>query len=284
MQTIELNTGNRMPIVGYGTYQITDAHECERSVYKAIELGYRLIDTAQAYGNEKPVGVGVRRAIDDGLVTRDELFITTKVWFRNFETDATHSSMAESMRALGLEYVDLVLLHWPFGNTYAAYRELEKLQGGGVVRSIGVSNYAPSQLIDLIEFNETVPAVNQIETSLIAQQEELHTLMAEHGITHQAYAPFGQGMANEMFDDAAVVGVAQTRGRTPRQVALRYMVQRGIAVIPKSVNPARMAENLDIFGFELTPAEMETLRGMDRNAPLIGNPQDAAKAAAAMTW
>lgn len=188
------------------------------------------------------------------------------------------------MRKLGVDYLDLVLLHWPFGNTYAVWRVLESMHKAGVIRAIGVSNYAPSQLIDLISFNEIIPAVNQIETHLLAQQHTLHALMRKYGVAHQAYAPFGQGRADEMFTLPIVEEIASAHGKSARQVALRYLLQRGIAVIPKSTHPERMAENMDIFGFALTDAEMVKLEGVDTNKPLIGNPQDAALAEFAMTW
>ncbi|SDN26733.1 Aldo/keto reductase [Actinomyces ruminicola] len=280
MQTITLNNGVEMPIIGFGTYQITDPAECERCVVEAVATGYRLIDTAQAYGNEEAVGAGIARC----GVPREELFITTKLWFRNYERDSSLASLEASLRRLGTDYVDLVLLHWPFGNTYAAWRALEELQRDGRTRAIGVSNYAPSQLIDLIEFNEVVPAVNQVETNLLAQQNALHELMADKGIAHQAYAPFGQGRANEMFNLPEVTAAARAHGKTPRQVALRFMIQRGIGVIPKSTHAERMAENLDVFDFELTGAEMTALASIDTDRPMIGNPQDATLAASAITW
>ncbi|WP_418216147.1 aldo/keto reductase [Bilophila wadsworthia] len=280
METITLNNGVDMPMLGFGTYQISDPVMCERCVVEAAGIGYRLFDTAQAYGNEEAVGAGIRKC----GVPRDQLFITTKVWFKSYETDAARASLQESMRKLGVDYLDLVLLHWPFGNTYAVWRVLESMHKAGVIRAIGVSNYAPSQLIDLISFNEIIPAVNQIETHLLAQQHTLHALMRKYGVAHQAYAPFGQGRADEMFTLPIVEEIASAHGKSARQVALRYLLQRGIAVIPKSTHPERMAENMDIFGFALTDAEMVKLEGVDTNKPLIGNPQDAALAEFAMTW
>ena len=280
METITLNNGVDMPMLGFGTYQISDPVMCERCVVEAAGIGYRLFDTSQAYGNEEAVGAGIRKC----GVPRDQLFITTKVWFKSYETDAARASLQESMRKLGVDYLDLVLLHWPFGNTYAVWRVLESMHKAGVIRAIGVSNYAPSQLIDLISFNEIIPAVNQIETHLLAQQHTLHALMRKYGVAHQAYAPFGQGRADEMFTLPIVEEIASAHGKSARQVALRYLLQRGIAVIPKSTHPERMAENMDIFGFALTDAEMVKLEGVDTNKPLIGNPQDAALAEFAMTW
>lgn len=280
MNTMKLNNGVEMPVVGFGTYQITEPKECEQAVINAVKEGYRLIDTAQAYGNEEAVGAGIKNCDVD----RKELFITTKVWFHSYESGECKKSIELSMNKLGVDYLDMVLLHWPFGNTYAAYRELEELQTAGVIRAIGVSNYMPSQLIDLIHFNKVVPQVNQIETNLLCQQKELHELMVKYGVTHQAYAPFGQGKANEMFELQIVKEIAESHGKTPRQIALRYMMQKNIAVIPKSTHVERMAENLDMFGFELTENEMEQLATIDTRKPLIGCSQDAALAEFAMTW
>lgn len=280
MRHLTLNNGVAMPVLGFGTYQITDSCQCEACVIEAARLGYRLFDTAQAYGNEEAVGAGIKKC----GVPREELFITTKLWFRRYEAEDARASVLESMRALGVDYLDLVLLHWPFGNTYAAWRVLEELCRAGAVRAIGVSNYAPSQLIDLISFNGIVPAVNQIETHLLSQQQELRTLMRKHGVAHQGYAPFGQGMADTMFSLPAVAEAAEAHGRSARQVALRYLVQRGVAVIPRSVHAEHMAENAAIFDFSLTEGEMAALAALDTGRPFIGKPQDATLAAFAMTW
>jgi diketogulonate reductase-like aldo/keto reductase len=282
--TITLNDGNELPIIGFGTFQVSDPAECARCVYDAIRTGYRLIDTAQAYGNEEAVGAGIAQAIEEGIVTREELFVTSKVWFRSYEAEDARASIAESLRKLGLDYLDLMLLHWPFGNIYAAWRELERAQREGLVRSIGVSNWAPSQIVDLVEFNEVTPAVNQIETHLYAQQRGLHALMAEYGIAHQAYAPLGQGRASQMFAEPAVIAAAEAHGVTPYQVALRFLMQSGVAVIPKSTHVDRMEQNLGSLSFDLTEAEMAALAELDTDSPMIGTPQDADKAKMAMTW
>lgn len=278
METIELNNSVLMPLVGFGTFMITDPEICEKSVMEAIHMGYRLIDTAQAYANENYIG----KAITKSAVPRDELFITTKVWFRNYEN--AYSSVIQSLENLQVNYLDLVLLHWPFGNTYAAWRDLEKLYEEGKIRAIGVSNYAPSQLIDLIEFNKVTPAVNQIETNLIAQQQPLHELMQKHGVAHQGYAPFGQGKADQMFELPVVKEIAESHGKSPRQIALRYFIQKGISVIPKTIHTERMEENISVFDFELSQQEMVALQSVDTGKPLIGNPQNAELAAFAMTW
>lgn len=280
MKLITLNNGVQMPAVGFGTYQIADPAECEQAVIHAVKAGYRLIDTAQGYGNEEAVGAGIKNC---GL-PREELFITTKVWFHAYETEECTKSIGESMKKLGVNYLDMVLLHWPFGNTYSAWRVLEELQADGKIRAIGVSNYMPSQLIDLIHFNKIVPQVNQIETNLLCQQQELHEIMKKYDVAHQAYAPFGQGRANEMFELPAIVNIAKAHGKSTRQVALRFLLQQGITVIPKSIHAERMAENLDVFNFELSENEMEQLKDIDTKSPLIGCSQDAALAEFAMTW
>ena len=280
MECVVLNNGVKMPKVGFGTYQITDPKDCERSVIDAVAAGYRLIDTAQAYGNEEAVGAGIKNC----SVPREELFITTKVWFRSYETESCRASVEESMRKLNLEYVDMILLHWPFGNTYAAWRVLEGLYEAGTVRAIGVSNYMGSQLIDLIHFNKITPAVNQIETNLLCQQWGLSELMKKYNVLHQAYAPFGQGRANDMFESPVVREIASAHGKTARQTALRFMLQRGIAVIPKSTHRERMAENLDVGGFTLSDEEMRRLKALDTGTPLIGSSQSPELAEFAMTW
>lgn len=280
MDKIILNNGVEMPNIGFGTYQITNFEECRKSVVEAIKVGYRLIDTAQAYGNEEAIGAGIR----DCGIPREEIFITTKVWFKSYETEECKAAVAESMKKLGVEYLDLVLLHWPFGNVYAAYRALEELHAEGKIRAIGVSNFASSQLIDLIHFNKVVPAVNQIETNLLAQQNELSEIMKKYNVAHQAYAPFGQGRADEMFEQPVVMEVAKAHGKTARQVALRFMLQRGIAVIPKSTHIERMKENLKVLDFTLSDVEMDSLHSMDTNQPLIGNPQNATLTESAMKW
>ena len=280
MENIKLNNGVEMPLVGFGTYQVAEAKECAAAVVNATKAGYRLIDTAQAYGNEEYVGEGIRQS----GIPRQELFITTKVWFNSYEPEDCRKSIEESLKKLGTDYLDLVLLHWPFGNTYAAWRVLEEFYLAGTFRAIGVSNYAPSQLIDLIHFNKVVPAVNQIETNLVCQQRELREWMAKYKIAHQAYAPLGQGRANEMFEGEKIRGIAKAHGKTTRQIALRFLIQDGVAVIPKSVHAERMQENLAILDFSLTDDEMESLRSMDENRPLIGSAQAPALVEFAMTW
>ena len=279
-----LNNGLKMPMLGYGTFQVTDAAECKNSVLEAIRAGYRLIDTAQAYGNEDAVGAGIKAALDEGLCTRSELFITTKVWFRSFETEDCRKSLDESMRKLGVEYIDMVLLHWPFGNVYAAWRVLEEYYKAGKIKAIGVSNMETDRFIDLINFNEVKPALNQIETHLYCQRLEEKKWLEKYGIAHQAYSPLGQGRANEMFSEPAVKELAEKYSKTPAQVLLRFLVQSDVAVIPKSVHTERIKENIDIFDFELTGDAMLSLQALDKASPMIGNPEAPEKVEFAMTW
>ncbi|WP_028518850.1 aldo/keto reductase [Ruminococcus flavefaciens] len=279
-----LNNGIKMPMLGYGTFQVNDAAECKNSVLEAIRAGYRLIDTAQAYGNEEAVGAGIKAALDEGLCTRSELFITTKVWFRSFETEDCRKSLDESMKKLGVEYIDMVLLHWPFGNVYAAWRVLEEYYKAGKIKAIGVSNMEADRFIDLINFNEVKPALNQIETHLYCQRLEEKEWLEKYGIAHQAYAPLGQGRANKMFSEPAVKELADKYGKTPAQVLLRFLVQSDVAVIPKSVHTERIRENIDIFDFELTGDEMLSLQALDKATPMIGKPEAPEKVEFAMTW
>lgn len=279
MNTITLNNGVKMPVLGFGTYQITN-DECEKAVISAIKAGYRLIDTAQAYGNEAAVG----KAIKNCGVPRADLFITTKVWFHNYEAGDCRKSVLESMEKLGVTYLDMVLLHWPFGNTYAAWRDLEALYEEGKLRAIGISNFNADRMIDFIKFNKVAPALNQIETHLFSQRTEEHKWLEKYGVAHQAYAPLGQGRANEMFRTQAVQNAAAAHGKTPAQIALRFLVQSGVSVIPKSVHAERMQENIHIFDFELTDKEMTELRTLDTGKPMIGNAQNPELVEFAMTW
>ena len=280
MDTLTLNNGVKMPALGFGTYQITDPVECEKVVISAIKAGYRLIDTAQAYGNEEAVG----KAIKNCGVQRADLFITTKIWFHNYEAGDCRKSVLESMEKLGVTYLDMVLLHWPFGNTYAAWRDLEALYEEGKIRAIGISNFNPDRMIDFIKFNKVAPALNQIETHLFSQRTQEHKWLEKYGVAHQAYAPLGQGRANEMFQTQAVQKAAAAHGKTPAQIALRFLVQSGVSVIPKSVHMERIQENIDIFDFELTEKEMAELRTLDTGKPMIGNAQNPELVEFAMTW
>ena len=244
----------------------------------ALQNGYSLIDTAQAYQNEEQVGAGIK----ESGVGRENVFIVTKVNFKSYENAA--EAVCSSLSKLGTDYLDMVLLHWPFGNYYAAYRELEKLYEEGKIRAIGVSNFAPDRLIDLIHFNKIKPAVNQTETHLYCQRQSDMIWEEKYGVAHMSYAPLGQSRANEMFDEKSVKELAAKYGKTPAQILLKANLQSGAVVIPKSVNFSRIKENIDIFDFELAQDEMSLLRALDKNAPMIGNAQSPEKTETAMGW
>lgn len=277
MNKITLNNDIQMPLLGFGTFLMGGA-ECEESVLTALRSGYRMIDTAEAYGNEDAVG----NAIVESGIPRKEVFIVTKVNFRSYEN--TCETVGASLQKLKTSYLDLVLLHWPFGNYYAAWRELEKLYHEGKIRAIGVSNFAPDRLIDLIEFNKVTPAVNQIETHLLCQRRTEHKWLEKYHVRHMAYAPLGQGRKNEMFENPVLVEIAKVHGKTAAQVALRFLMQSGVVVIPKSVHADRIKENFNLFDFELTVDEMNQLVKMDTAMPMIGNPEDPAMVEEAMKW
>ena len=277
MKMITLNNNVEMPMLGFGTF-LMNGKECEESVLTAINSGYRMIDTAEAYGNEEAVG----NAIADSGISRKELFLVTKVNFRSYEN--TRATVEASLKKLQTDYLDLVLLHWSFGNYYAAWRELEKLHKEGKIRAIGVSNFEPDRLIDLIEFNEIRPAVNQVETHLLCQRRTEREWFDKYHVQHMAYAPLGQGRITEMFENPALIEIAAAHGKTAAQCALRFLIQNGTIIIPKSTHKERIIENFDIFDFELSAYEMEQLEKMDTAAPMIGNPENPSMVEAAMKW
>ena len=265
METITLNNGVEMPLLGLGTFK-TAGDECVNSVRTAIEAGYQMIDTAEGYKNEEQVGQGIA----ESGIDRKQLFIVTKVSFRSFEN--AREAVLSSLKKLRTDYLDLILLHWPFGNYYAAWRELEKFYAEGIIRAIGVSNFEPDRLIDIVSFNKVVPAVNQIETHLFCQRQVERKWMEKYNVRPMAYAPLGQARRNEMFTLPEVTALAEKYSRTPAQILLHYLIQLGIVVIPKSVHEERIKENFNVFGFELTAAEMETLRALDTASPMVGTP------------
>jgi 2,5-diketo-D-gluconate reductase A len=246
-----------MPMVGYGVYQVAPA-ECERCVLDALKAGYRSIDTAQAYNNEKEVG----NAIKKSGVPRDDIFLTTKVWITNYGYEQTKASVEESLRKLQTDYLDLCLLHQPFSDYYGAWRALAELNEEGKIRAIGVSNFYPDRLIDLSIFSGTVPMVNQVETHPLFQQKQAHEIMQKYKIQHESWAPFGEGRGG-LFTNDILKGIGDQYGKTPAQVMLRWQLQRGIVVIPKSVHYERMQQNLDILDFKLSDADMEKIAAMD---------------------
>lgn len=259
MEYVTLNNGVKMPILGYGVYQIPDAAECERCVLDALEVGYRSIDTAQAYGNEEAVG----NAIKKSGVAREELFITTKVWISNAGYEKAKASIAESLQKLQLDYLDLVLIHQPFGDYYGIYRAMEELYEQGKVRAIGVSNFYPDRYIDLVRFTNVVPAVNQVETHVFNQQVDAHEIMKKYGTQIESWGPFAEGR-NELFTNETLQMIGDKYNKTTAQVALRYLLQRDVVVIPKTTHKERMTQNLDVFDFSLTEEDMETIKGLDK--------------------
>ncbi|MFC9664513.1 aldo/keto reductase [Nocardia sp. NPDC127606] len=268
MQTVTLNNGVVMPILGFGVFQIPD-DETERVVTEAIETGYRLIDTAASYGNEEAVG----RAIKAGGVAREDLFITTKLWIQPAGEDATKRAFETSMRRLGLDYLDLYLIHQPFGDYYSEWRAVEDLHRQGLIRAIGVANFYPDRLVDLIDHNEIAPAVNQIETNPFFQRQDYQKQLEELGVQIQSWGPFAEGR-NNLFTDPTLTAIAEAHDRSVAQVVLRWLTERGVIAIPKSVRRERMAQNFDIFDFTLTADEMTRIAALDTGASLFFDHRD----------
>lgn len=259
MKYVELNNGVKMPIMGYGVLQITDPEECERCVLDAIEVGYRLIDTAQGYGNETFIGNAIKKC----MVPREELFITTKLWISTFGYENAKISIEGSLQRLQLDYIDLLLIHHPFNDYYGTYRAMEELYKEGKLRAIGVSNFYPDRLVDLIKFNEIVPAVNQVETHVFNQQVKAREIMKKYGVQTQAWAPFAKGR-NDLFNNETLKTIGDKYNKSNAQVALRYLIQRGVAVVPKTVNRSRMIQNIDVFDFELSTEDMDVIAALDK--------------------
>lgn len=258
METIKLSNGVEMPVLGYGVFQVSP-EECERCVSDAIEVGYRLIDTAQAYFNEEGVG----NAIVKSGVPRNELFITTKVWISNAGEERASRSIDESLRKLQTDYIDLLLIHQPYGDYYGSYRAMERALEQGKVRAIGVSNFQAGRFVDLALKANVKPMVNQLETNVFSQQNDIMPWLAEFGTMQMAWAPLGQGR-NNLFADPVLTEIGSRYGKSPAQVALRWLTQRGIVAIPKSTHRDRMAQNLDIFDFKLTPVDIQRIAQMNQ--------------------
>ena len=263
MKTVTLNNGVVMPQIGYGVYQVSPA-ECERCVSDALRVGYRMIDTAQAYHNEEGVGAAVKKR----GIARDELFLVSKVWISNYGFDKAKASIDESLRKLGTDYIDLMLLHQPFCDRYGAYRALEAAYKEGKVRAIGVSNFYPDHFIDLASNVEIVPAVNQVETHVFDQQIEAQGYMKEFGTHMMAWAPLAEGR-NNFFSNAVLENIGKKYGKSVAQVALRWLIQRDVITIPKSVHVERMQQNLDIFDFELSQEDMAAIAALDTKQSLF---------------
>lgn len=258
METVTLNNGVKMPKAGFGVFQVKDQEECTRSVLDAIDAGYRLIDTAQSYGNEEAVG----KAIAQTSVPREELFLTTKVWISNYGYEKAKQSVLDSLEKMGFDYIDLVLLHQPFKDYYGAYRALEDLYKEGKIRAIGVSNFYPDRLVDLCLDAEIVPAVNQIEVNVFHQQIEAQKWNEKYGVQVEAWAPFAEGR-NNMFSNPVLQEIGDQYHKSIAQVILRWLVQRNIVPLAKSVKKERMEQNIDIFDFELSGEDMKKIEALD---------------------
>ncbi len=263
MKTVTLNNGVVMPQIGYGVFQVSPA-ECERCVADALSVGYRMIDTAQAYHNEEGVGAAVKKS----GISRDELFLVSKVWISNYGFEKAKASIDESLRKLGTDYIDLMLLHQPFCDRYGAYRALEAAYKEGKVRAIGVSNFYPDHFIDLASNVEIAPAVNQVETHVFDQQTEAQGYMKEFGTHMMAWAPLAEGR-NNFFTNPVLEEIGKKYGKSVAQVALRWLIQRDVIIIPKSVHVERMRQNLDIFDFELSGEDMAAIAALDTKQSLF---------------
>ena len=260
-----------MSILGFGVFQVKDLQECERSVVDAIETGYRLIDTAQSYGNEEAVGKAIKRS----GVAREDLFITTKLWIQSNGYDETKKAFENSLKRLQLDYLDLYLIHQPFGDVYGEWRAMEDLYKQGKVRAIGVSNFQPDRLIDLIIHNEIVPAVNQIETHPFHQQIETQKFLQENKVQIESWGPFAEGK-NNIFHNELLASIGKKYNKTIAQVVIRWLTQRGVVAIPKSTHKERMEENFNIFDFELSAEDMEAIKTLDTNKSYFFDHRDPA--------
>lgn len=264
MNYIKLNNGIEMPMVGFGVFQISDLTECEHAISKALEIGYRLIDTASVYRNEQAVG----QAIKKSGIPRNELFITTKTWISEAGYEQTRKAFDASMKRLGLDYLDLYLIHMPFGDYYGSWRAMEELYERGKIRAIGVCNFEPDRLMDLCKNARVIPCINQIEIHPFTQQKKSFNVMNKHGVQAEAWAPFAEGLKG-LFHNDVLSNIGHKYGKTVAQVVLKWHIQRGVIVIPKSVHEERIEENFNIWDFSLTAQELELIEQMDTGQSLI---------------
>lgn len=278
MKTIKLNNGIEMPQIGYGVYQVSP-DKCERCVSDALKTGYRMIDTAQAYYNEEGVG----RAVKNSGINRSDIFIVSKVWISNYGYEKAKASIDESLRKLQTDYIDLMLLHQPFCDRYGAYRALEDAYRKGKLRAIGVSNFYPDHFIDLASNVDIVPAVNQVETHVFNQQTEAQKIMEEFGTHIMSWGPLAEGR-NNLFSNETLTKTGNSHGKSVAQIALRWLIQRGVIIIPKSVHIERMEQNLDIFDFELSDEEMAEIATLDTGKSLFFDHHDAETTKLFMSW
>ena len=271
MKTVVLNNGVEMPVLGFGVFQIEDLVECERSVRDAIDAGYRLIDTAASYGNEESVG----NALKVSGVPRNELFVTTKLWIADTGYDKTKAAFDRSMKRLQLDYLDLYLIHQPYGDVYGSWRAMEELYREGRIRAIGISNFHPDRVMDFLMHHEIPPAVNQIETHPFHQQVETQKFLQENNIQIESWGPFAEGK-NNIFHNEVLSSIAAKHGKSVAQVILRWLTQRDVVVIPKSVRKERIAENFDIFGFDLDTSDEQAIAALDTERSLFFDHRDPA--------
>ena len=264
MQKVVLNNGVEMPILGFGVYQVTDLEECEQSVSEAIRAGYRLIDTAAVYQNEEAVGTAIQKSD----VPREEIFVTTKVWIQDAGYESAKKAFERSLKRLQLDYLDLYLIHQPYGDIYGSWRAMEELYREGRIRAIGVSNFHPDRLMDLMVHHEVVPAVNQIETHPFHQQIETQKFLQENNVQIESWGPFAEGK-NNIFQNELLLTIAEKYQKTVAQVSLRWLTHRGVVVIPKSVRKERIVENFDIFNFELSDEDMNAIETLDTKTSLF---------------
>ncbi|AZI27433.1 aldo/keto reductase [Pedobacter sp. G11] len=271
MRNITLNNGIEMPVLGFGVYQINDAAACEKAVVDAIEAGYRLIDTASAYGNEEAVG----NAIKKSGVAREELFITTKLWISGAGYDQAKKAFEVSLNKLQLDYLDLYLIHQPYGDVYGSWRAMEELYKDDRIKAIGVSNFHPDRIMDLIVHNEIIPAINQIETHPFNQQIETQKFLKENNVQIESWGPFAEGK-NNMFSNELLTSIGAKYNKSVAQIILRWLVQRGVVVIPKSVKKERIVENIDVFDFELATEDMDAIIALDTKESVFFDHRDPA--------
>lgn len=261
MQTITLNNGVEIPQLGFGVYQIP-LEETAEAVYQAIKVGYRLIDTATIYGNERETGQGIKRAIDEGLVRREDLFVTSKLFILQAPEEKAAETIEQSLNVMGLEYLDLYLIHQPYGEIYGAWRALVAGQKSGKLRAIGISNFKSSKMIEFVGLNEVTPQINQIEVNPWNQRIEDQEWHEKYGVQVEAWAPFAEGR-HDLFTNPILAEIGRQYGKSNGQVVLRWLIQRGIVALAKSVRPERMAENIDIFDFELSSEDVEKITSLD---------------------
>ena len=269
--TVTLNNGVAMPILGFGVFQVPDPAECERSVRDAIDVGYRLLDTAASYGNEEAVGAAIR----NHGIKRSDLFVTTKLWIEDASYEGAKAAFERSMNKLQLDYLDLYLIHQPYGDVYGAWRAMEELHRAGRIRAIGVSNFYPDRLVDFVLHNEIVPAVNQIEIHPFRSQDDAQKVLQEYGVQPEAWGPFAEGK-NDLFTNPVLESIGNKHGKSVAQVVLRWLTQRGVVAIPKSVRKARMAENFAVFDFRLDQDDLSAIAALDQKASSFFDHRDPA--------